>query len=752
MKTVLLVLFLQLQQPTGASKLMHSHHHANTAPTLPEAGEALPEDGDEQGEESFVASSDDTVMLQEEMQDDLQQSTGTMAMLAQAERLSAESRHRSLQKIEARMHAAAGEDGILVVSSLSAERNPCEGVGYLSDTFVHLNHKEATFVCIPCSSACKGDCFGPGVEGCAELAEPSAKSRRPPATLLLEEGNRPFSHSFEAFLQHSAVSTGINVSDTLTDDVLACLADGTCSVSTLILTESDGPLQYNGTTTVITVMNAEGADTVDISQFPAGFQRAWDAAVKRVGLIPYLREDIDSDDEPEEVPLVDEAKDDGVLHSDPAVVAATSLLQEDDGEYVETHKQACGNSSNRTLDLPTFNRVLQGKFKDTANIAAKKAARAYAKTFIKTWLNEQDGPCVDAIDSMIGVMQRLSHCYEQLTAVKNPICEAKTHYVNVRDSLNTIHTTSGSIKNLADKFASFPKVGDFAKSVSSTFKTIQDRTKDPLKKVKDFKKSEYGDKFEVMDCCIPWFLLSKDDLDKCNLHPGKSHRCGGCDSGLMCNVYKTCNAFTKTELMIDDYGKLVMLPLIGSIALFLQDHGTFASCGFSTCDQIKTVTDHIQDFLNKVERTMNKEHCIEYDWPKSEIRHACSRVCVKTPRSGRRRRWSGIKWKKSCATTCIPYTHFWVERKRHCFSAKKVLDGISGALKAAFGPILKVIQAAIDALLKPVQNLLAGIVDEIMKPLENMKLDLPWPTIGDMIPEIPGIIDLQCSDMLNLAR
>lgn len=39
------------------------------------------------------------------------------------------------------MHAAAGEDGILVVSSLSAERNPCEGVGYLSDTFVHLNHK-----------------------------------------------------------------------------------------------------------------------------------------------------------------------------------------------------------------------------------------------------------------------------------------------------------------------------------------------------------------------------------------------------------------------------------------------------------------------------------------------------------------------------------------------------------------------------------------------------------------------------------
>ena len=38
---------------------------------------------------------------------------------------------------------------------------------------------------------------------------------------------------------------------------------------------------------------------------------------------------------------------------------------------------------------------------------------------------------------------------------------------------------------LTTRFASFPKVGDFAKSVSSTFKTIQDRTKDPLKKVKD---------------------------------------------------------------------------------------------------------------------------------------------------------------------------------------------------------------------------------------------------------------------------
>ena len=74
-----------------------------------------------------------------------------------------------------------------------------------------------------------------------------------------------------------------------------------------------------------------------------------------------------------------------------------------------------------------------------------------------------------------------------------------------------------------------------------------------------------------MDCCIPWFLLSKDDLDKCNLHPGKSHRCGGCDSGLMCNVYKTCNAFTKTELMIDDYGKLVMILglLLGRFFLLL---------------------------------------------------------------------------------------------------------------------------------------------------------------------------------------
>ena len=35
--------------------------------------------------------------------------------------------------------------------------------------------------------------------------------------------------------------------------------------------------------------------------------------------------------------------------------------------------------------------------------------------------------------------------------LRNPICEAKTHYVNVRDSLNTVHTTSGSIKALADK-------------------------------------------------------------------------------------------------------------------------------------------------------------------------------------------------------------------------------------------------------------------------------------------------------------
>ncbi|CAE7659527.1 unnamed protein product [Symbiodinium sp. CCMP2592] len=393
-----------------------------------------------------------------------------------------------------------------------------------------------------------------------------------------------------------------------------------------------------------------------------------------------------------------------------------------------------------------------------------------------------------ALQSCVLVMQRLNHCYEQLTAVKVPICDAKTHYVSVRDSLQTVHTASKSIKDFANRFANFPKIGQFAKSVANIFQQVHDKTKDPLKKVKEFKKSKYGDKFEVMDCCIPWFLLSKSDLDKCNVYPGKSHRCGGCDGGLMCNVYKTCNIFTKTELMIDDYGELIMLPLIGAIALFLQDHGTFKSCGFSTCDQIKKVTDHIQqqfeisflnqcplelpsfDFpkpnflalvgnvmesiesvLHKLDTIMNKEHCIEYDWPKSEIRHKKVSVCIKYVKWSRRRRRAGFKKKKSCVSENIPYTHFFVERKRHCFSAKKILDGISGALEAAFGPILKAVEAAINAVLNPVLNTMAGVVDEVTKPLSNLKIDLPF-DVGGMIPEIPGIIDLQCPDMLNLAR
>lgn len=45
-----------------------------------------------------------------------------------------------------------------------------------------------------------------------------------------------------------------------------------------------------------------------------------------------------------------------------AADAIAARLQEDDGEYVETHQQAtCGNWSNRSLldNLPTFNRVLR---------------------------------------------------------------------------------------------------------------------------------------------------------------------------------------------------------------------------------------------------------------------------------------------------------------------------------------------------------------------------------------------------------
>ena len=49
------------------------------------------------------------------------------------------------------------------------------------------------------------------------------------------------------------------------------------------------------------------------------------------------------------------------------------------------------------------------------------------------------------------VLRILQSSIVAVGVLRNPICEAKTHYVNVRDSLNTIHTTSGSIKNLADK-------------------------------------------------------------------------------------------------------------------------------------------------------------------------------------------------------------------------------------------------------------------------------------------------------------
>mmetsp|Transcript_60761 Transcript_60761/g.142142 ORF Transcript_60761/g.142142 Transcript_60761/m.142142 type:complete len:807 (+) Transcript_60761:61-2481(+) len=712
----------------------------------------------------------------------------------QAQELARQSRLMALQQMEDYIFEEAGEDGILVIGTLE-KRNPCDGVGYLHTTFVHMDHKEATFVCLPCSPLCKSSCGGPGREGCDEVVTKERRAGRRPVTLIQEPHNKPFADGFHnAFVQISMnggtipkYNNSINISTKTPEEVKACLEKGTCSMETKNTTTASGDLAFKNTTATLISMTPDMSHNVDKKKLNADVQNAIDKEKTRNGLIAGVDEDIDKDIK--EIPEWDDEVEDGPVRSDSLGKAETPnnaiLLQEFDNMTdfyrIETQEESYMNKS-RGFDIWGFNQVMQGKWKDYARFTAKMAAKDFAKEAIKAWIGTHEGKCVDAIDELLGVVTRVHHCYAQATAFRAPICAVKNNYITVRDTVQTIYHASGGITRVAGYFTNVPYVGAFMNLLKNTFKLLHDSTRKPRDKIYDMKKSPYGDaeQYENWDCCRPKFLMKKDMKAECTVWPGDEYRCAACNKGAICNAYRACNKFYITEMVIDDWAKLFVLPVMGAAALFVQGEGFLKGCvGTDGCNDIKKATakmksmvekavgwcpvnvdlnfpvpnvfsglqnvmNSVNSFLNKVAAALDKQHCLWVPLIACETRWHCWNWCISCPGWGRRRRWSGFRWRSCCFRTCIPYPYCWTYWRHYCFSARDILNGISGFLRTFLSPILKAIEWAIELLMRPVRHILNGLVDALMKPLNAIKLNLPDITLPEFsVPSCQMVKDLK---------
>ena len=53
-----------------------------------------------------------------------------------------------------RLDVSVGNDGEVVVMPFDSAASPCQGIGYLHETFVHSDLLMGTFICKPCHEAC----------------------------------------------------------------------------------------------------------------------------------------------------------------------------------------------------------------------------------------------------------------------------------------------------------------------------------------------------------------------------------------------------------------------------------------------------------------------------------------------------------------------------------------------------------------------------------------------------------------------
>ena len=574
----------------------------------------------------------------------------------------------------------------------------------------------------------------------------------------------------------------------------SCLADGSCHSDVMNTTTSSQVNLSSATVEIITDTSLPAPvsdDIIKLSHFNEAVQQQITAAEREAGLLPGMTEEVNFTEDNDSAEDSGMATESGAPNSDPDVGdlvqqnTAPSLLQS-----CETLHEGRLNASLGARLADDVQYRLKMVSKDYLQTEIKKATKNFAKTYLKDWIAAQEGNCLDALDDVIGVVQEVYGCfkakYQQFT---NAVCKPADTYNELYSLMSSIVRNAGIMKIVANPLQNLPYVGGVAKTLYQVSTQIESTLKPRVNDLEQYKRQQYP--------------AIKDDPQFCKPFPASgwqqssAYNCAGCNGGSVCTLQTACNTVKGLELKIDAWKAKNFDPLLVKLAEAVQHVQAGANAvnsaswlytcnGFKTCADLKTLTEKVRseiesEFLNdrcplpvpsvpmpninplkvvagflaqigsvfdKVKVELMKLHCISVPEIRMWHERQCHRVCFKCCSYKGRRRWAGkVKCSNCCSNACVWVLKSKVTMRRYCFSAMKIMEGISGIFTKFLGPIKIVIEKAINFLLSPIRALFAQILQKI-----GINVDIPRPNLPSFDFDLPSLPTLSCGALEDYKR
>lgn len=714
-------------------------------------------------------------------------------------------REEFLNKFQTMLEFSMGSNGAAVVMRFDRDEEPCPSNAFLDETFVHADMMTGTFVCKPCHAACTAGCTGADKADC--LNEPSASSLAGVSATMSAESRSAFAESFAIHLQtQTQTEEGLmsmakaSAESDMTESTVnmtQCIADGTCSVTEVKVTETSSVDTSNPTVEVVHATALKG-NLTDPTDFKSGVLKAHNKAMQDAGFIPGMTTEAPMEDETDDITAVTE---DGPPSTPPGADSGLkqgSLIELEEQRNCESIVEARLNASLLALSKTKKKRI-KDSAKDWVKTKSKEKAKDYAKQSIKEWLAAQEGDCVNALDDMIGASQRMYACVkENYENVKKAFCEPPKQHAWLLPKLKSVVTAANLLKKLSFPFKTTPTVNGVASNVHKVSGQVDGMLSKRVKTLENMKKKPHGTKIkEQPGCCYPF------PEKGCSDSPGASYKCASCSAGGMCHVDRGCHTLEKLEEKMDEWKEKYYDPLLEKVAEATQSvqaadnaaaqvanaKSWLAKCSgtnFNKCSEVKKITDKIvgsidsvftkkfcpikapkipfpdinpiksvlsflakiADAFGKLDFELKKMRCVNVPRVKTWTERKCTRVCTPCCSYSRRRRLLGsVRCNSCCNNVCVkvPKVKTWTEK--FCFSGMNILKGIGGFIQKFLGPVLKIIEKAVNLILTPVKL----VIDKILG-LLNLNVDFKFPSLPTFDFNLPTLPAVDCNTLKSFAR
>lgn len=722
------------------------------------------------------------------------------ALLQSARSQEEAAREEHLKSFQALLDASLGADGVSVVADFKQSGLPCPSKSYLWETFVHADMETGTFVCKPCHASCTGHCSGPAKAEC--YSEPEELNL---AGMSMRTSSRSdFANSFlrrlqaESLTQFSAGDMGRKPStanSSLPANMSQCMEIGTCSVEETKVTESSSPNLSAVSVQLVMATSIKG-DITDPTLLKVSVQRALNKELQDTGFIPGMTAEVPLEDALDNITDADE---DGPPNTEAdnsaGLMQPDSLLQSQ-----RSCEEAMETRLNHTLKALSYHmkRRIKNAAKDHVRTEAKKRAKDYAKQSLKSWINAQEGDCLDALDTLIGASQHVYACFkDNYASLKTAFCDPPEKHRYLTEKLDGVVKASRTLKTISLPLKPLPYVGVAAKIIHRVAGKVQQILDPRVRTLKKMNVQQYGTWYEQQECCYPFPGAG------CNHWPYQKYRCASCSSGGMCYLDRGCNTLNKLEEKVDQWKAQYYDPLLEKIAEATQNvqaannaanqaanvHSWLARChggSFNMCSEVKALADKISGsiqgtftdkycpiklpsipfpsidpiktvlgWLGKISNVfgainfeLSKLHCVHVPKVEAWWERSCSRICTPCCSYHGRRRWvGGVRCSTCCHNVCVPVLRTRAYMKKYCFSAMNILKGIAGFLQTVLAPIFWIIEKAINVLLSPIN----ALFDKILGML-GLNVNFPWPHIPNFEFNLPQLPAVNCHTLKHYVR